>query len=197
MRPRTLNCHGLKRLLIVTPIKVETAHHKFPPLQRMHHSDGDDLVGVSVRKAAKEDAVYDAEDTGGGADAQRKRRDHCDREYRIATKAAQGIAHIAQQALKPWERGALAVGLPGLLRAAKTDKGLTACFFLAKAFADAMLNVKGDVGFEFGIEIAVVPQMQKTRQSTDQRSEFGHLLLLIRAQSLHGIDSGSAARGNP
>src|SRR5688572_2275341 len=56
----------------------------------------DESIAVTVGQRLQENAAYDAEDRGVGADPQSERKHHGDREPRGAREGADGVAEVSQ-----------------------------------------------------------------------------------------------------
>ena len=60
----------------------------------MLHTERDETIRMRVRKRTEEDAIDDAEDRGGCADAERERSNDGEGEERVAAEATQCVARI-------------------------------------------------------------------------------------------------------
>ena len=61
---------------------------------RMHHAERDQTVRMGVGKAAKEDAIDDAEHRCRRSNAQHQRHENGESKDRVAGEAAEGVADI-------------------------------------------------------------------------------------------------------
>lgn len=92
-----LNCHRLKWLLMISPIEEEHSHHEFLPLERMHHSNGNQPIVMRIWEAAEENAIHHAEHCRGRANPHRERGNHCNRENWVTPEPSQCITKVLQQ----------------------------------------------------------------------------------------------------
>ena len=136
--------------------EIRSAQHELFWDDRRSEADRYKPVVMRIGQAAEKNPIHHAEHRCCGADAERQCSDGRDCEDRIAPKSAQGVAHIAQQILKPRQSAPLAMRLPRLLHAAKANQRLPPRFFRSQARANAFLGVHGHVAFEFGIKVGVV-----------------------------------------
>ena len=99
--------------------------------RRRSAGDAHEAVLLRVGQRAQQDGVDQSVDDGVGSDAERQREHGGEREARRLAHLAQRETNILQNTLGQGQRGAIAVGLAGLLCAAETDQGLATGFLAA------------------------------------------------------------------
>src|SRR5579863_8775482 len=96
-----LNCHGLKRLLMIAPVEKEHSHHEFLPLEGMYRSDGNQAIVMRIRKAAKENSINYAENRRRCPNSHGEGSNDGNRENRIAPEPSQRITKVLRRAVEP------------------------------------------------------------------------------------------------
>ncbi len=85
--------------------------------------DADESIGLGIRQRLQQHGVDNAQDGGGGADAERERQHGSEGESRRASQPADRVGHIAAQVLEPGERTLVAVAFLCLLDTAEGEAG--------------------------------------------------------------------------
>jgi hypothetical protein len=151
----------LARPLMVEPVEVESAHHELFLLQRVHQTNRDKAVGAGVWKRAEKDAVNDAEDCGGGADAERQRDNDSDGESRIAPEPAQCVPQVLTQCAYP-PAGLLLVAVFSRLRdSAEFDQGFMPRCFRRHPLSDLCRDCLLKMELEFLIHLMCAPACEQ------------------------------------
>jgi hypothetical protein len=86
-----------ERRALGAPVEIVLGGHDVARTAGGLLPDLDDLIGIAVGKRFEQDAVDEAENRAGRADAERQRRDCHQREARIAPQAAPAVSQILQE----------------------------------------------------------------------------------------------------
>ena len=144
----------------------------------------DQPVAVAMGQRLEQHAAHDAEDRGGGADAERE-GDHDDRgEPAIPAQGAKAVAEVGHRVIDPRQPALLPHRLGGLGEAAGREPRLAARGLGIEAAPDQLGSLQLEVGLQLLAEIVVLPM------AGEQTAEAGE----CHAQVSHGASSRGARK---
>ena len=147
---------------------AERANPAFGQNDECGSGDAHQPVLLRIRQRSQQDGIHQRVDDCVGADAERQREHSGDGEARRPAHLAQRKAHVLQNALDRRQRGALAIGLAGLLGAAQPKYSLPTRFLCAQASAHRIVSIHGDMAFELGIKFNCFFANEHAAQSHQQ-----------------------------
>jgi hypothetical protein len=133
--------------------------------------EADDLIGIFIGERAKENAVDDGEDGGGGADAESESENGYKSEGGRFFEETEREANVLQESFEHGKTPSVAVILCGLLCAAELDEGAAASFFGrhadAEVFFDGEVEVVGDFGGEVAVELVATEEGEEAMEEAE------------------------------
>ena len=131
-----------------------------------------DAILLRVGQWAHQDRVHQRINDSVGPDSKRQRQYRDDREPRSSAHLSQCESHILQKSLQRRQRGAIAVGLPGLFCAAEPHHRPAPRLLTAQPLPCRCVNVHRNVALELGIKFNCVAAHEDSAQSQQKCTQF-------------------------
>ena len=91
-----VSCHLFEDMVACAPFNIVGRHRDWGRAET-GEADGYDSVGSRIGQRFQQDRVHHAEDRGGGANAERERKQGDEREGRVSRKDAETILKVLNQ----------------------------------------------------------------------------------------------------
>src|SRR5229473_6964033 len=101
-------CNGLEAAVLVAKVVEVRIRKMCPPSLRANLEDGHDPARIGVRQRPQQNAIYNAENCRGRADAQRERKGDYHGDTEVFAELAETIAAIGEHGAKPVAKPLLA-----------------------------------------------------------------------------------------
>jgi hypothetical protein len=134
----------------------------------------DQLLRVGEGKRAKKQRVDYAEDGDVGADSKGKNKNGDEGETAVAAQGADGVTQILEKNVEFHKSSRFALFVFCQVDTAETNECLAAAFERSEAAPDVLLDghfeMRGDFGFEVGVERGLLVKRTHAGQRSPQRA---------------------------